>query len=484
MEKRDGRIKARTCADGSTQRAYTRKEEVASPTVLTESVLLTAAIEAKENRDVMTIDIPNAFIQTDMESTGDERVVMKVTGTLVDMLVDMAPEVYRDHVTHEGNTKVLYMEVLKAIYGMLQSSVLFYKKLKKDVQEIGFVINPYEPCVANRVVDNRQQTITWHVDDLKSSHVNIRVNDEFHSWLEKKYGDPNIGQVKAVRGKRHDYLAMVLDYSTKGKVKVDMTRYVRQMIEEFPEPIKPQSCPWNENLFKADSSSPQLSKDKCEKFHTFVAKALFLRKRARQDIQPAIAFLTTRVKQPTQSDWDKLKRTMGFLKKTQGDVLTPEMDDQTSIRWHLDAAFAVHPDLKSHSGAIMTLGKGCVQSVSTKQKVNVRSSTEAELVATDDILTKVLWTKKFLEAQDIKVLENVIYRDNTSTMKLEQNGKASSGKRTRHFDIKYFYITDLIERKEVTIEHCPTEEMTADYMTKPLTGSKFIKFRKRIMNLE
>jgi len=130
----------------------------------------------------------------------------------------------------------------------------------------------------------------------------------------------------------------------------------------------------------------------------------------------------------------------------------------------------------------MSLGNGIICSMSTKQKVNTRSSTEAELVGVDDIISKVLWTKLFIEAQGHKVTTNVIYRDNTSAMKLEANGKASSGKRTRHFNIKYFYITDLIERKEVQIKYCPSDAMLADYMTKPLVGTKFIHFRQQIMN--
>ena len=69
-------------------------------------------------------------------------------------------------------------------------------------------------------------------------------------------------------------------------------------------------------------------------------------------------------------------------------------------------------------------------------------------------------------------------------MKLEQNGKASSGKRTRHFNIKYFYITDLLKSKEISIKYCPTDQMIADYMTKPITGKKFHYFRKIIMNLQ
>ena len=103
------------------------------------------------------------------------------------------------------------------------------------------------------------------------------------------------------------------------------------------------------------------------------------------------------------------------------------------------------------------------------------------IVGIDDVLAKIIWTKSFIEAQGFNVGMNIIYRDNTSSMKLEENGKASSGKRTRHFNIKYFYITDLIERGKVMIKYCPTDEMIADYMTKPLVGAKFAKFRTTIM---
>jgi hypothetical protein len=256
------------------------------------------------------------------------------------------------------------------------------------------------------------------------------------------------------------------------------------MIVDFPEELEKIRCPWNENLFKVDPTVPKLTKEKRELFHTFVAKGLFACKRARPDIQPAIAFLTTRVKEPDEQDWFKLKRMMSFLNKTQEDVLTLTCDDTQTITWHLDAAFAVHKDAKSHTGATMTLGRGSIISVSTKQKINTRSSTEAELVSIDDVVSKVLWTKRFLEAQDCKIKHNVLLRDNQSSMKMEQNGKASSGKRTRHFHIKYFYITDLIANNEVKIRYCPTDLMVADYMTKPVTGAKFQKFRKIIMNQE
>jgi hypothetical protein len=174
---------------------------------------------------------------------------------------------------------------------------------------------------------------------------------------------------------------------------------------------------------------------------------------------------------------------MNFLKATKDDIAHMSADDSQTIKWYVDAAFGVHKDMRSHTGATMTLGGGIVISDSTKQKVNARSSTQSELIAVDDVLSKVIWTKKFIEAQGHQVKANIVFQDNTSTMKLELNGKASSGKRTRHFDIKLFHVTDLINQGELLVEYCSTDEMTADYMTKALVGSKFKKHRESIMNL-
>jgi Reverse transcriptase (RNA-dependent DNA polymerase) len=398
------------------------------------------------------------------------------------MLVSLDTVLYKPFVVHENNDKVLYVQLLKALYGTLQAALLFYKKLKKDLESIGFKINPYDPCVANRTVNGKQHTVTWHVDDLKSSYEEPKVNDDFLKWLQEKYGDTKVAPVKATRGKVHDYLAMKLDFTTPGKLKVDMTDYVNSMVKEFPEEISTSQYPWNKNLFKVDDKDKKLSKEKQEVFHTFVAKGLFLCKRARPDIQPAIAFLSTRVKAPGEQDWLKLVKMMNFLNGTKDDVLTLCSDDTFNIIWYVDAAFGVHNDMRSHTGATMSLGKGAVMSLSTKQKINTRSSTEAELVSIDDVISKIIWTKLFLEKQGYKVKENIIKRDNLSSMKLEMNGKSSSGKRTRHFNIKFFHITDLLNRKEASIEYCPTEEMIGDYMSKPTTGAKFHKFRNSIMN--
>ncbi len=139
--------------------------------------------------------------------------------------------------------------------------------------------------------------------------------------------------------------------------------------------------------------------------------------------------------------------------------------------------------MKGHSGGTMTLGKGAIQSLSTKQKLNTRSSTECELVAVDDGMTHVLWTKYFLEEQGYGVKSHILQQDNESAIKLEKNGRKSAGQRSRHIHIRYFFITDQIAQGTVEVRYCPTDEMQGDYMTKPLQGAKFHKFRRSIMNL-
>ena len=194
--------------------------------------------------------------------------------------------------------------------------------------------------------------------------------------------------------------------------------------------------------------------------------------------------LCTRVKAPNKSDWDKLIRLLKFLNGTRDDALTLSADDLGVIKWYVDAAFAVHPDFKSHTGASMTFGRGAVQSLSRKQKLNTKSSTESELVGADDGSVLILWTKLFMEAQGYMIRKNILYQDNKSTILLINNGKRSSGKRTRALNIRYFFLTDQVEKGNLTIQYCPTGSMIADFQSKPLQGAKFDQFRSDIMGFD
>ena len=103
------------------------------------------------------------------------------------------------------------------------------------------------------------------------------------------------------------------------------------------------------------------------------------------------------------------------------------------------------------------------------------SSTESEVVRVHDVLPQLLWTAYFLKAQGVHVDESILYQDNLSSILLEKNGKWSSMKRTHHMNIQYFFIKDCIDSKEISIEYCPTEDMWANFFTKPLQGKLFYK---------
>ena len=254
-----------------------------------------------------------------------------------------------------------------------------------------------------------------------------------------------------------------------------MTEYVKSMIEEFPQDLKGTvSTPANDHLLKVDKGK-KLGPMKQEVFHATVAKALFLTMRARPDIRLTVAFLCTRVKEPTTYDWFKLVRMMDYLKKTANDSLTIRLGDMSETKFSIDASYAVHHDGRSHTGMTMKMGEGAITSLSRKQKLVTRSSTEAELVAVDDCMAQVLWTKYFLEDQGHPTKATVTLQDNSSGIKLEKNGQKSMGQRSRHINNRYFFITDQIAKGNVTVRYCPTDDMEGDYMTKPCQGLKFDK---------
>ena len=146
--------------------------------------------------------------------------------------------------------------------------------------------------------------------------------------------------------------------------------------------------PWNEHLFKVEEKSPKLLDEQKEKFHNKTAQRLFLCKRARPNISPAIAYLMTRVRNPNEDDQKKLVRMMKFLKQMVNNCLTLKADGSRTLKWYVDAAFAVHPDMRSHMGAVMTMGQGAAQHICHKQGMNTQSSTEAEVIAANEAVIR------------------------------------------------------------------------------------------------
>ena len=489
-EKRTGEIKGRTVAGGNKQRDCISKEDASSPTVATESVLLTCIVDAEEGRDVAVVDIPNAFIQTRVQDEKDMAYI-RIRGVLVDVLVDIAPDVREPCVTvdKKGN-KQLIVQCLNAMCGTMVASLLYYRKFVKSLTDIGFELNPRDPCVANKMIDGKQMTACFHVDDCKISHRKRQAVDRIVKCLRKEYEsifEDGSGKMKVSRGKIHAYLGMTLDYSAQGQVRISMFDCVEEILTAFDkaEPkgggTKSDAAP--DNLFKVNEDCEKLRSSKAVEFHNLVAKTLHATKRARPDTCTAIAFLTTRVREPDKDDWAKLVHLMKCIRGTRKLPLILSADGSGILKWWVDASFAVHPNMRGHSGGGLSLGRGFPIVGSTKQKLNGRSSTEIEIIGADDFMPAMCWTRYFLEAQGYGVKDNILCQDNKSSILLEKNGKMSSGKRTKHINIRYFFVTDRASEGELSIEWCPTADVVADFATKPLHGALFRKFRDQIMGV-
>ena len=264
-----------------------------------------------------------------------------------------------------------------------------------------------------------------------------------------------------------------------------MIPYMNEIITEYTKyskDLKTAVTPAAEHLFKIDEDAVKLDEEMGKVFHHFVAKCLFATKRARPDIHTAVAFLTTCVRAPDKDDWKKLQRLIRYIRGTLTLPLILSADGTSVIKWWVDGSHGVHFDMRGHTGGMASLGKGALMPTSTRQKLNTRSSTETELVGADDMMPQIMWNNYFLDAQGYGLKQTILFQDNRSAILLENNGKMSSSKRTKHVNIRYYFIKDRINKKELSVEYCPTGEMTADYFTKPLQGKLFFKFRKTIMN--
>jgi hypothetical protein len=99
------------------------------------------------------------------------------------------------------------------------------------------------------------------------------------------------------------------------------------------------------------------------------------------------------------------------------------------------------------------------------------------------MVPQILWARLFMKAQGIKVRHSILYQENKSAILLVENGRASSSKRTKHIEIRYYYVADQIAKGDLSIVWCPMDQMIADFLTKPLQGKVFVQFRDLLMGL-
>ena len=143
---------------------------------------------------------------------------------------------YKAYTVVERGKPVVYARLKKALYGMVQASYLFWVNLSRELERLGFEVNPYDWCIANKDMNVKQITVMWHVDDLKISSVDKSLIDNLITSLDARFG--KLKPLSVTRGAIHKYLGMTSDYSTCGKVVISMHKYINELLKEVPEDMK------------------------------------------------------------------------------------------------------------------------------------------------------------------------------------------------------------------------------------------------------
>jgi hypothetical protein len=211
----------------------------------------------------------------------DEDVLMVLKGELVEMMIQIAPQVYRNYETvDKKGTKLLYVKLQKVLFGLMRASLLFYRKLQKEFEAYRLEVNPYDPCVANmETKSGKQLTVIWHMDNLMASCKDNFKLTKFLYYLGKIYGT----KLSMHTGQKHKYLGMDMEFNEDGMLEVFMITYLKNVIEQFPEEISGRALsPAAKHLFvvRDESKARVLEEERALAFHHMMAQLLFMCTRA------------------------------------------------------------------------------------------------------------------------------------------------------------------------------------------------------------
>eukprot|EP00590_Aulacoseira_subarctica_P002999 CAMPEP_0172416062 /NCGR_PEP_ID=MMETSP1064-20121228/2499_1 /TAXON_ID=202472 /ORGANISM="Aulacoseira subarctica , Strain CCAP 1002/5" /LENGTH=671 /DNA_ID=CAMNT_0013153423 /DNA_START=324 /DNA_END=2338 /DNA_ORIENTATION=+ len=439
-----------------------------SPTAALHSLMACVAVaSANGMTKVGKIDVKGAFIQTEMEGPP---LYIRCNKDLTKLIVEVLPGI-KKYVTKDG---VLFCRLMKALYGCVQASKLWFNKLTKFLRAQGYEHSPTDPCV-NKIVGDKIFLLVIYVNDIlilaDESEIN-RLHEVFvqeYQWITMEIAST------------HSYLGMQIEFYKKHAA-INMVHFVEKLLATSGEEnLREFSCPATKDIFTVEADSEPLSETERKQFHTNVAKLLYLSKRARPDILTAAGYLCTRVTRATAQDKVKLRRVLGYLKRTKKQVLILKIGDLRKLTAFIDAAFASHPDAKSQTGIAVFMGRALVFAASRKQKCVTKSPTDSELVALSDNIHFVELFNEFMAFITNTNLEKpLIYEDCKAVISLVTEGGGVV--RTKHLRVRMELCKEALKENKFTLQYISTKNMLADGLTKALEGADFITFAGKLLD--
>jgi len=459
------KLKARLVAGGHRQDT-SLYDDVSSPTVNLTTLYTILAITAYEGHNLTAIDIKGAYLNASLKTV---EVHMRIPPYLARLFIPVYMQLQnRDIIEYLEKDGSLIVKIKKALYGLVESARLWYDHLCATLLSIGYKVSQFDRGLFYKDIDSGKSFICLHVDDVLQSTNSTALNEELIQHLRSTYNDINVQQ-----GDKIFYLGLQLDVnSIQHSISISQPGYISDLLKEFPVD-RVSVSPAADTLF--DTSGDGQPEDTTA-YASKLMKLSFLAKRTRPDILLAVSFLAMRMKNPNHYDASKLQRIYEYLAKTQDYTFILKPSSLRILAW-VDASYAVHTDGRSHTGILIGLGghRGLVYFRSSVQRLVSDSSTYAELIAQHDGAHTIQWLSFLMHELGFPVSGDqipIMYQDNRSAIQLAERGPGVVS-RSRHFQVRYFYVKELLESNSLQLVHLPTEQMHADFMTKPNQGKLF-----------
>jgi hypothetical protein len=375
---------------------------------------------------------------------------------------------------------VLTVQVVKAVYGLVESAMLWYKFISNILIILGYNECKSESCVFVRKIDGNISYITLYVDDLLICASSNILLDEIINALKSK--EPNI---KVNKDKVLSYLGMTIDLQVEGYAKISSLMYIETLMTKY-EVIGIEKYPSDANLLTINESE-RLSGDEFEIYRSCVMSIMYLAKRVRPDLLFVVNFLAKRIHCSTKDDNEKLMHNLRYINgtKTMGinfnAVTCEDGVKRLIVKVYIDAAYALHENFKSHSGLVVMVSQGCIKAISTSQDTVCKSPCEAEIIALSDHGDEYQHAEEFIKDLLIDQYKVIIMEDNKSAIKLLLDGSLSRSN-VRYIAIRCAWIEFMVSSRMMNIEFCSTKLMIANYLSKLIFGVQFHNGRRSILN--
>lgn len=439
------RYRARLVAKGFSQKPGVDYTDTFSPVVRHSTLRLLFALSVQMKMSITHLDVTTAFLN----------------GFLKENIYMSLPEGF----VNKSGGKVLKLN--KAIYGLKQSSLAWYERVKEVLSRLDFKNSQYEPCLFTKITGKIKVIVALYVDDFLIFSNNDFETNKLKSVLGSEFKLKDLGPVR-------QYLGMRINLDkNKNVITVDQQQYIEQLVSKFQmSDCKTQSTPIEPKL-NLDKSS-----DKClpdVPYQKLIGSLMYLAVLTRPDIAYCVSYLSQFNSCYSHIHWNYCKRVLRYLLHTKSYCLKYTNNNNSNLQGFVDSDWASDAlDRKSYTGFCFMLSGSAISWQSRKQKTVSLSSTEAEYTALSEASREAIYLRNLMH--EITDVFNVIdlYCDNQSALKLASSSQSHN--RSKHIDVRCHFIRDVVKNKFVKVKYIPTEEMPADILTKGLCHLKHYKF--------